>query len=746
MRIALLGRRSATWVIALQAISWLGASVLPLDPAATASELCTRTNQAAALVIIDSSALGDPCKALRELSSVQIQIHIESANLPRIVRDLAPLPPRSWGLADERALLFTSGSGGAPKPVALHTAQLLFATLGGAIHLGHHLGDTWHACLPPWHIGGLAILLRTTWYQTTLDLGLTFCASAINSAIDRGTLTQLSLVPAMLRRLLEDRGRRRFPQSLRWILLGGAAADETEIVAAEALGATICPTWGMTESAAQVATRSPAAPRRPGSVGPPLPFADIKCDPETGNLCISGPQVGALGPTFRTQDLGEISPKGQVIVRGRIDRVVISGGRNIDPAAVERILLRHPAVAQALVLGLPDPRLGEQLVAVIAPRKHAEHNLARFAAANLHPYDWPRRWALVHRLPTTAAGKISATTRSSMRARLLRALDLDADPERPQTIDKCVGGGLRTEAGELDEGVLMLDTGVDNIVGIVDTLDIKADPQTRAPTLAEHTRTHDRNPQTIAQTERAAKISLGVHHRQAPALGLHGRKPGPERPLEGVLPGVVTPLKKATKERDAGGIDLGEADDVNIREGHPGDLRPDRASRQGTALSTPPSSAQNKDPSSAQTPQNTPPSSAQNKDPSSAQAPLDSPLSAPLSTAQAPLDAPQSAPLSTALTPLSAPLATALTSLDSPQSAPQSAPLDSPRNTRPATALTPQAAPLRTALTPLDTALSTAQTPQDAPQSTRPSAQAATPSAGQHTQAQAGPETSEKKT
>ncbi|HGG56267.1 MAG TPA: hypothetical protein ENK31_00540, partial [Nannocystis exedens] len=460
MRVALLGQRSATWVIALHAISWLGASVLPLDPAATASELRLRTQQAAALVIIDLAALGDSSKICIEFPPVQIQI--QSADLPRIVRNLAPLPPRSWGLADERALLFTSGSSGTPKPVPLHTAQLLFATLGGAIHLGHDLGDVWHACLPPWHIGGLAILLRTIWCQTTLDLGLTFCPSTINSAIDRGTLTQLSLVPAMLRRLLEDRGRRRFPPSLRWILLGGAAADEADLVAAQALGATICPTWGMTESAAQVATRSPAAPRRPGVIGPALPFVDITCDPNRGNLCISGPQIGALGPIFRTQDLGSICPNGQVSVHGRIDRVVISGGRNIDPAAIERILLRHPGVAQALVLGLPDPRLGEQLVAVIAPRSHADRNLARFAAANLHPYDRPRRWALVRTLPTTAAGKISATTRNSIRARLLHILGLDAGPERTQ-------GVLRTRARKFDEHPLMLDAGVDNIIGSINT-------------------------------------------------------------------------------------------------------------------------------------------------------------------------------------------------------------------------------------------------------------------------------------
>ena len=219
----------------------------------------------------------------------------------------------------------------------------------------------------------------------------------------------------MLRRLLEVRAGRPFPPKLRWILLGGAPPDEADVAAAEALGAVVCTTWGMTESAAQVVTRSPAAPRQPGVVGVPLPFVQVEPDPATGRLRLRGPQVGG---DLLTADRGELRPDGAVVVHGRADRDERSGGRNVDPAAVERVLLAHPADAVAHVLGAPDPRLGELLVALVVPRAAAPQDLARFAAERLHPHDRPRRWLVVAALPRGPAGKLPAAAARALLERL----------------------------------------------------------------------------------------------------------------------------------------------------------------------------------------------------------------------------------------------------------------------------------------------------------------------------------------
>jgi hypothetical protein len=339
-------------------------------------------------------------------------------------------------------------------------------------------------------------------------------------------------------------------------------------------------------------------PRRsqPGTVGPPLPFAAVEQDPATARLRIFGPQLGTRTPSLLTQDRGEISPKGQVLVYGRADRLVISGGRNIDPSAVERTLLRHPAVAQALVFGLPDALLGEQLIAAIAPaqsdpvdaRTADPPSLGSFAAAQLHRYDRPRRWALVRSLPTTAAGKISAATRDSVRARVLAALGLELKlkPQTPQMLKKVDRSLAGAEVRQINKRVLVLDLGVENIIGALDRED-DADPGATT-TPAQEADPSDRHPQAVPKTHRTAKVRLGVDHRHPPAGLLHPREPLlAESPAENILPGLVAPLEEAAKEGNTGAVDLRKADDVDVGLEHPGDLRPATALEQGVQATTP---------------------------------------------------------------------------------------------------------------------------------------------------------------
>jgi len=416
--VALVGPSCAGWVIALHAIGWVGAVAAPIDP----REPITRRQERLGgfgryleIVVHDDQARAEQIVESRSGGRWRVGEGVERGEGEGAISVEAV----SWPIDQDRVIVSTSGTTGDPRAIRLSTGKLFFAAVGGAIHLGHHLDDVWYACLPPWHVGGLSIMFRTSWCQTTLALAPVFDPEGLSGEIEAGRVTQVSLVPAMLLRLLEARGGRRFPATLRWILLGGAAAEERDVAAAEALGAVICTTWGMTETAAQAATRSPARPRTPGVVGAPLPFVRVSADLE-GRLVVEGPQVG--GARLLTQDRGQICPDGQVRVLGRLDRVVISGGRNIDPAVVERVLLAHPGVSDVFVCGAPDERLGARLVAFVVPRWREQggdlEDLGRFAAARLHPYDLPRRWALLGALERGAAGKISAAYAEELLARL----------------------------------------------------------------------------------------------------------------------------------------------------------------------------------------------------------------------------------------------------------------------------------------------------------------------------------------
>src|SRR5690606_29645609 len=128
----------------------------------------------------------------------------------------------------------------------------------------------------------------------------------------------------------------------------------------------------------------------------PLPF--VRVDEEAGRLVLEGPQVGGR---LITADRGEVRPDGAVIVHGRADRAILSGGRTIDPAAIERVLAAHPRVAAVHVRGLADARLGQLVAAFVVPRpaddpgvRSPAPGLRAFAAARLHPHDRPRVWAL----------------------------------------------------------------------------------------------------------------------------------------------------------------------------------------------------------------------------------------------------------------------------------------------------------------------------------------------------------------
>ncbi|MCA9621304.1 MAG: AMP-binding protein, partial [Myxococcales bacterium] len=408
MRVGLVGPREAEWAFWFHALGWLGAVVAPLDERAPASEQ----------------------RRQREVLAVEHVIDTQAP--PRCV--VAPLPPRSWGLEEPRVVLATSGSTGTPRAVPLTTGQLLLSAFGSAIRLGHLPSDRWLCCLPLHHVGGLSILLRSVWYGITAVLHRRFEPTLVAEALDRGDASLVSLVPSMLERVLDARDMSksqfvRFPSSLRAILLGGAAAPPSLLRRARALGAPVATTWGMTEAASQVATAFPGDIRLDGAVGPPLPFVAV--DHQGARLALRGPLVRGH---LVTGDRGVIDGEGRVVVQGRADAMIISGGENIDPSEVEQVLRRHPQVVDAAVVGLPSPIWGARPHAlVMATGPITPDELAAHCRASLAGYKVPDRFELTPELPRTSLGKLA---RGEVARRLAATLPAELDP----TFDALLGG------------------------------------------------------------------------------------------------------------------------------------------------------------------------------------------------------------------------------------------------------------------------------------------------------------------
>ncbi len=367
------------FLAALHAALMLGATVVPIDLRLTAEEQAARTSGAKLTVAGPLERVGQP-----------------DAQLPDRLDPDAPA-----------TIVHTSGTTAAPKPVALTVGNWLWNALGSALALGLDPDDRWLCTLPLSHVGGLAILLRSAIYGTTVVLHERFDTEAAIDAIDRDRVTLASLVPTTLERLL-DAGLKA-PNPLRVALIGGGPLAPVLAAQAQEAGIPVAQTYGMTEACSQVTT---SLPGQPETAGRPLTGQRVEIAGD-GEILVAGPTIapGAADPDgwLHTGDLGALDAQGQLTVTGRKADTIVTGGENVAPAEVEAALLAHPAVADAGVHGRPDPRWGEAVVAtvVLHDGSHAEaEELRAHVASQLARYKVPKQIAFAATLPRTASGKL----------------------------------------------------------------------------------------------------------------------------------------------------------------------------------------------------------------------------------------------------------------------------------------------------------------------------------------------------
>jgi o-succinylbenzoate---CoA ligase len=300
-------------------------------------------------------------------------------------------------------VIHTSGTSGRPKAVELTYGNHHASALASAENLGSAADDRWLGVLPLFHVGGLAVLIRSAIYRTTAVLDSRFDAARVRGALEAGAITLASFVPTMLARLREA-GLQRAPR-LRAALLGGGPIPSELLDWALAAGVPVCPTYGMTETASQIVTALPGE-----RSGRPLPGVELRIG-QGGEILVRGPMVapGALAADgwLHTGDRGRLDEEGRLHVEGRLKEIIVTGGENVAPAEVEEALLGHPAVSDAGVTGLADPEWGEAITAyVVLTGEVSPAALRDWARGRLAPHKVPKRIVIVHSLPRNAAGKL----------------------------------------------------------------------------------------------------------------------------------------------------------------------------------------------------------------------------------------------------------------------------------------------------------------------------------------------------
>jgi O-succinylbenzoic acid--CoA ligase len=243
-----------------------------------------------------------------------------------------------------------------------------------------------------------------------------FDASRIADDLNKQPVTHISLVPAMLARLLEI-GVKPSP-SLRHAIVGGAALSMALYERATAAGWPLNPSYGMSESSAQIATWIESdGPWHEGLVGTALGENEISLN-EDGRIQIRGPQImpGYLGEEIRnpddwftTGDLGKIDQNLRLTVTGRADEMLISGGRNVHPSEVESCLAACPGIQDVAVTALPDPVWGDLIVALVVGSS-SKQEIGEWASSRLHSAAQPRRIIHLASLPRNANGKLERST------------------------------------------------------------------------------------------------------------------------------------------------------------------------------------------------------------------------------------------------------------------------------------------------------------------------------------------------
>lgn len=362
------------WLVAVHGAWLAGAAVLPID------------------VRADSDARG----ARRSRCDVVIDGELPAGSAGRTLPGPDPLAPA--------AILYTSGTTLDPTEVMLSHGNLIAQGVASRAALGGSASDRWLSSLPVFHTGGLSVPVRCAVWGAEAVLRGRFDAGEAAALLGdpAAGVTVVSLVPTMLSKLL-DAGLTDPPALRRAVVSGAPLSDELKQRALES-GIPIVEAWGMTET-----TGMAAVERNPGDggAGPALDGVHIEVS-AAGEIRVGGATVApgvTVGGMFDTGDLGHFE-SGSLVVDGRASSLIITGGHNVSPERVERVLGSHPGVAACLVSGVADAEWGELVTAQVVLRENVDDEaLTAWCRERLSGWEVPRSFIRVASIELTESGK-----------------------------------------------------------------------------------------------------------------------------------------------------------------------------------------------------------------------------------------------------------------------------------------------------------------------------------------------------
>ncbi|GGG60557.1 fatty-acyl-CoA synthase [Kocuria dechangensis] len=442
-KVAIWAPNSADWVILHEGISLAGMITVPINPAYRARELQYILSQSGASVIFYADQyrgadLGEIVEEIRpELPQLQLEVRssqweafLEAADPSTELPEVHPTDPIQ--------IQYTSGTTGFPKGALLHHKGVVNEAHLVALRAGMADGDVNVNAMPMYHVGGGAVTslgavaMHGTYVVMNYDPGLFL------ELVEAYRGTHALLVPTMLLGVLDHPDRPTRDLSSFKTMMSGASAVSPALVrrTAQEMGCDFSILFGQSEMHGVISqTRITDDPEdQSKTVGQPLSHLEVKvADPITGEpvpigvqgeVCCRGYQVmleyyNMPEQTAQTVDaegwlhmgdLGVMDERGYLSINGRLKDMIIRGGMNIYPREIEALIEEHPAVREAVVVGVPDPKWGEQVGAVLKLHPDAEapaaEDLRAYCKAQLAVHKVPAIWSFVEDFPVTASGKI----------------------------------------------------------------------------------------------------------------------------------------------------------------------------------------------------------------------------------------------------------------------------------------------------------------------------------------------------
>ncbi|MET0454511.1 MAG: AMP-binding protein [Mycobacterium sp.] len=446
-RVAIWAHNVPEWIHVQLGASLADMTVVPVNPALRFEEAAYVLGHSAASVVFHveeyrgSDIASDVADLRRRLPALRHAVPLSTFDAFRHERDDArPLPVVAGTHVAQ--IQYTSGTTGRPKGVALTHQGVVTSSARASQRLGLRAGDAHVHAMPLHHVAGLVVVAMGCIHSRsrnvmlpTFDPGLQLAVTAQEKS------AVLSGVPTMLRAVLDHPSFDAADlSSLRVAVSGGALVEPALAQRVETqLGVPLAIVYGQTESSSIITMTSPAdeARDRWNSVGRPFPGIEVRIatagnpgvdegEAGVGEVCVRGENVMAgyvleeamtadtvdAEGWLHTGDLGWMDERGYLHICGRLKDMIIRGGENVYPAEVESVLVRHPAVAEASVVGAADDYWGERPVGFVrwsAGSESTADDLQTFLGESLAPQKIPREWHVVEAFPMNAAGKILKT-------------------------------------------------------------------------------------------------------------------------------------------------------------------------------------------------------------------------------------------------------------------------------------------------------------------------------------------------